>query len=76
MDLRSDSNLIGNYNRSNRDHLYNVGRIRRKRCHNILNNNAQILGTVFSCGLYGFSDYKKIPKMLSQTWFQMINKYD
>lgn len=25
----------------------------------------------FSCGLYGFSDHQRIPKMLSQTWHQM-----
>ena len=25
----------------------------------------------FSCGLYGFADHAKIPKMLSQTWHQM-----
>lgn len=25
----------------------------------------------FSCGLYGFSDYAKLPAMLSQTWYQM-----
>ena len=25
----------------------------------------------FSCGLYGFSDIAKYPKMLSQAWFQM-----
>ena len=25
----------------------------------------------FSCGLYGFGDRNKYPKMLSQTWFQM-----
>ena len=29
----------------------------------------------FSCGLYGFADYKVLPKMLSQCWYQMINKY-
>ena len=28
----------------------------------------------FSCGLYGFSDYNKLPKMFSQTWFEMIHK--
>ena len=27
----------------------------------------------FSCGLYGFSDYRRIPKMYSQCWYQMIN---
>ena len=27
----------------------------------------------FSCGLYGFADYGKLPYMLSQTWHQMIN---
>ena len=30
----------------------------------------------FSCGLYGFADYKVLPKMLSQCWYQMINKYE
>lgn len=25
----------------------------------------------FSCGLYGFGDHQRIPKMLSQTWYQM-----
>ena len=25
----------------------------------------------FSCGLYGFNDYLKLPAMLSQTWYQM-----
>ena len=28
----------------------------------------------FSCGLYGFSDYSKLPYMFSQTWFEMKNK--
>lgn len=27
----------------------------------------------FSCGLYGFNDLKKYPKMLSQTWYEMKN---
>ena len=27
----------------------------------------------FSCGLYGFSDHKLIPYMLSQEWFEMRN---
>lgn len=27
----------------------------------------------FSCGLYGFSDHRLIPPMLSQTWFEMKN---
>ena len=27
----------------------------------------------FSCGLYGFSDLRRIPKMLSQEWFEMKN---
>lgn len=26
----------------------------------------------FSCGLYGFNDYARLPKMFSQTWFEMI----
>jgi len=26
----------------------------------------------FSCGLYGFSDLRRIPKMYSQTWYEMI----
>jgi hypothetical protein len=25
----------------------------------------------FSCGLYGFADYTKLPYMLSQTWYEM-----
>jgi len=25
----------------------------------------------FSCGLYGFADHQRIPKMLSQTWYEM-----
>lgn len=25
----------------------------------------------FSCGLYGFNDYVRLPAMLSQTWYQM-----
>lgn len=28
----------------------------------------------FSCGLYGFSDHQRIPKMLSQNWYQMKTK--
>ena len=27
----------------------------------------------FSCGLYGFADYGKLPYMFSQTWYEMIN---
>ena len=27
----------------------------------------------FSCGLYGFNDYVKYPKMLSQAWFEIKN---
>lgn len=27
----------------------------------------------FSCGLYGFADYSKLPYMFSQTWYEMIN---
>ncbi|MBP3732143.1 MAG: ATP-grasp domain-containing protein [Bacilli bacterium] len=27
----------------------------------------------FSCGLYGFSDHAKIPKMFSQCWYEMKN---
>lgn len=26
----------------------------------------------FSCGLYGFSDYRKLPYMFSQEWFEMM----
>lgn len=25
----------------------------------------------FACGLYGYSDHQRIPKMLSQTWYEM-----
>lgn len=27
----------------------------------------------FSCGLYGYNDYGKYPKMLSQAWYEMIH---
>lgn len=27
----------------------------------------------FSCGLYGFSDYRKLPYMFSQAWFEMMS---
>lgn len=27
----------------------------------------------FSCGLYGYNDYAKYPKMLSQAWYEMIH---
>ena len=40
-----------------------------------INNNGNTIiiecHRFFSCGLYGFSDYSKIPYMFSQTWFQM-----
>ena len=30
----------------------------------------------FSCGLYGFSDHRRYPKMLSQEWAEITGIYE
>ena len=41
--------------------------------HSICNTFVMECHRFFSCGLYGFCDYSKLPYMFSQEWYEILN---